>query len=298
MATSIAPIEKKCPQCYRFREWPREFLGKRGAPNRVCQFCRVRYSNWSNKSATEKLDGIPPRVDSAPAGRMLFTLRSHNKKTGPIPLSISERGTCPSSCSLYNAGCYAAYGNLGSHWRGTGTSKNSWIPWQTFLARVRSLPRGQLWRHNEAGDLAGTGTLLDKQKLAELVAANAGRQGFTFTHKTEAKNIEAIREANLSGFTINLSADTLEEADRLCASESGPVAVILPQDAPTRGLRTPGGRGVVVCPAQTVGITCLECKLCAKPFRRGIVGFRSHGTAAALITEIVKRRLPIVKEIR
>ena len=175
---------------------------------------------------------------------MLFTRSSKNTKTGPIPVSISERGTCPTSCSLYDAGCYASYGKLGGHWKGVGTAARAWMPYKEFLARVRQLPEGQLWRHNEAGDLAGRGGALDVGKLRALVAANRGRRGFTFTHKTGAAHLPLYQWAALEGFVVNLSADSLEQADALLDRQPPgehpmPTAVLLPEDAPTRASALP-----------------------------------------------------------
>lgn len=275
---------KRCAQCWQFRP-NGYFLGARGAPIRTCVDCREKYSGWSSKTLTEKLYG-KTRVDSPPAGYVLWMSRSGNKKLGGLPASISERGTCPSSCGFYLAGCYAEYGKLGSHWRRVGETAG--LLWSDFLARVRCLPEGQLWRHNEAGDLAGDGEDLDERALSELVEANMGRRGFTFTHKHK---FESIRWAVSHGFTINLSADTLDQADELAALGVAPVAVILPHDA-TRRTKTPAGRRVVVCPAQTTErMTCADCQLCAKPWRKSIVGFRAHGQFKAHVPELIRLRV-------
>jgi hypothetical protein len=223
----------------------------------------------------------------------MFSRRSGNAKTGPIPVSMSERGTCPPSCGLYDAGCYADYGKLAAHWRAVGARG---MAWEAFLASVRRLPAGQLWRHNEAGDLAGNGQELDVEQLVELVEANRGRRGFTFTHKHAPAHYEALQWSNLEGFTVNLSADSLEAADALyqddddVLTKAGPVAVILPHDAPATGVRTPQGRRVVVCPAQTHGMSCADCQLCSHPFRASIVGFRAHGQFKKHVPELVQLR--------
>jgi hypothetical protein len=287
--TDARKTEERCPQCWAWKAWPKEFLGKRGAPIGLCTVCQGRYANYGNRTAAEKIAAVPPRVDPKTTGRVLFTLRSGNAKTGPIPVSISERGTCPPSCSLFRAGCYASYGKLGAHWRGVGTSSGSWIPFEAFLGRVRSLPEGSLWRHNEAGDLAGEGEDLDREALRALVAANRGRRGFTFTHKTHTRYTNVYKRAIAAGFTVNLSADSLKEADRL-QKRGLPTVVLLPADAPDRGIKTPGGHAVVVCPAQTSHLTCASCQLCAKPFRHSIVGFKAHGQSKALIPEIVRQK--------
>lgn len=290
---------KRCTQCWQPKPWPDSFIGRKGKPIRMCQECQARYYGWETMTTSEKLSRIPPRVDPEPAGRVLFMQRSQNRKTGPIPVSISERGTCPTSCSLYDAGCYASYGKLGSHWKERGTSASHWLPWVEFLDRVRTLPEHQLWRHNEAGDLAGTGNFLDWSKLFELVEANIDRRGFTYTHKHDSANDVMLRHANDRGFTVNLSADTLSEVDQLCGrgwpymGRSGPVVVLLPEDAPVRGVRTPDGRPVVTCPAQTSpGVSCADCELCANANRRSIVGFIPHGQTKGLISEIVRARRP------
>jgi len=71
-----------------------------------------------------------------------------------------------------------------------------------------------LWRHNEAGDLPGEGDDIDVPKLRALVQANRGKRGFTYTHKPvldNPQNAVAIKCANQNGFTVNLSADSIEE---------------------------------------------------------------------------------------
>ena len=129
--------------------------------------------------------------------------------------------------------------------------------------------------------------------LAELVDANEGKRGWTYTHKpvvgdgNEATcNRAAVRAANARGFTINLSADNLSEADELKTADCGPVVVVLPADAPL-AMSTPAGHKVIVCPAQRPGsaATCATCGLCQKQ-RAVIVGFLAHGTQAKAASAI------------
>ena len=145
------------------------------------------------------------------------------------------------------------------------------------------LPDGQLWRHNQAGDLPGVGDAIDRAQLDKLVAANEGKRGFTYTHKpAEGVNAEAIREANARGFTVNLSANNLAHADELVRADVGPVVVVLSSE--TQGnakISTPAGNRVVVCPATyREDVTCASCGLCQRQ-REVIVGFPAHGAAAA-----------------
>ena len=209
-----------------------------------------------------------------------LTLVSRNVKTGPIPVSTTSAESCPSACPFNNAnGCYAASGPLALHWRKV-TNGLSGDSYGAFLDKVSRLMKGQLWRHNQAGDLIGEGDTLDVQALALLVKANKGKRGFTYTHKPLASQVErdAIRDANKGGFTVNLSGNTLAHADTLADMGIAPVVVVLPHDA-TSNTVTPKGRKVVVCPAtQRDDISCASCGLCQKQ-RDSIVGFPAHGTS-------------------
>ena len=109
--------------------------------------------------------------------------------------------------------------------------------WDKFIEDVKSIPNGRLWRHNQAGDLPHDNGVIDRAALDHLVAANRGKRGFTFTHHDMSipENREAVKEANAKGFTINLSANGIGEIDSLVALGIGPIATVLPMDAPEAG---------------------------------------------------------------
>ena len=282
---------RKCPQCWRDKPYPSGFLGAKGKPIRWCTSCRANYRGWDKKTPADRAAIPRTGVPVLPELRVTFVASSKNEKLGGIPASTTSRNTCPPSCSFYDGGCYALYGKTAHHWRTTGSNGGTW---EELLEHVRALPAAQLWRHNVAGDLPGAGESLDRIRLFELIDANAGRRGFTFTHKRGGPwGHAAIADANNSGFTINLSADTLAQADALAELAIGPVAVVLPSDAPDR-LKTPADRRVVVCPAETEGLTCVECQLCANPMRKAIVGFRAHGQSKRLVSELVRARRTVV----
>lgn len=260
-------------------------MGRRGLYVRRCRRCQNLYAK-GGRAPTRRW-----RLDQLDTTRVRFILRSQDRKLGGIPATYSSGQTCPDACPLKDAGCYAEFGFVRHHWEQHAKDSRSW---KTFLCNVRVLPPRQLWRHNIAGDLPGIGDRLDGNALIDLVLANAGRRGFTFTHKPLRSALEQalVSVANRRGFTINLSADSLAEADELAELGIGPVAVTLPSDAPDLGLRTPAGRHVVVCPAERTGITCARCQLCAKPQRKAIVGFRAHGQWSKRIDG--RLRLPVV----
>lgn len=217
-----------------------------------------------------------------------LTQASENKKTGAMPVSISDSSTCPKSCPLLKNGCYARNFPLGYHWRRVDSGG---LTWAGLLAKVKKIPRGNIWRHNQAGDLPGVGDRLDVAALRELVKANGSRRGFTYSHKPLRRKIErqAVKDANAAGFVVNLSADNLAEADKLAALGVGPVVVVLPRGS--EGGLTPGGRRVVRClaeGAQAGTVTCASCQLCADAGRKTVIGFTAHGNRWKLADKIAK----------
>lgn len=213
-----------------------------------------------------------------------LTPRSRNAKTGPIPVSTTGQSTCPDVCPFKAGGCYAKGGPLAMHWRKVGAGIAG-TDWSTFCESVKALPEGQLWRHNQAGDLPGDGVTIDALAMTELVHANARRKGFTYTHypvtgvsTAEAANRREVQHANGAGFTVNLSANNPAHADALADLGVGPVVTVLPAEQ-TENTTTPKGRKVVVCPAtQRDDVSCATCKLCSRQ-RDVIVGFPAHGAS-------------------
>lgn len=201
---------------------------------------------------------------------------SHNKKTGPIPVTISPRSTCPDACPLKGAGCYAENFPLKLHWQRVDNGHG--ISWPALCDEVSRFPRGQLWRYGQAGDLPGDGDHIDPGALFELIKANKGRRGFGYTHKPmTSENQSLVYMANQQGFTVNLSADSLREADELAALDVAPVVVALPHTQKCN-TRTPEGRKVLICPNHfDSAVQCSNCELCAIPDRAAIIGFPAHG---------------------
>jgi hypothetical protein len=162
------------------------------------------------------------------------------------------------------------------------SDKKRGTEWPEFTKSIAALPAGQLWRHNQAGDLPQQNGTVDPVKLGELVAANTGKRGFTYSHHRDADSINWIRHANAWGFTVNLSANDLHDADYLASQNAGPVVVVLPSTQ-NENLKTPAGRPVIVCPAtQRDDVSCATCQLCQRQ-RAAIVGFPAHGSRHRVI---------------
>ena len=221
-----------------------------------------------------------------------FVKKSANRKTGAIPVTYSERKTCPDTCPHKDADCYAEDYYTRMAWDKVpqrGGDINA------LCDSVSALPDGQLWRHNVAGDLPGDNRKIDTKALTAIIRANKGKRGFTFTHKpmSSAKNRALVQTANNGGFTVNLSADDVGHADKLASLDIAPVVAIVPIDTADK-FTTPNGRAGIVCPAQSRDdVTCLDCKLCSVASRRVIIGFRAHGTKAKQTDALARKVIPI-----
>jgi len=227
-----------------------------------------------------------------------LTQISRNAKLGAIPATTSAKDTCAKACPFFKNGCYAFGGHVNMHWEKVtkGERGGDWAHLIDELKR-KTYPT-QIWRHNVSGDLAGDGEAIDAEKLAELTKANKGKRGFTYTHYDtieNAANREAVRAANAGGFTINLSANNIDHADKLAALDIAPVAAVLPSEyeiakgesvtdykarLETLPQTTPQGRKIVTCPASYMpAVSCATCKLCAVGNRKTIIGFPAHGAS-------------------
>lgn len=217
---------------------------------------------------------------------------SSNRKTGPMPVTYTTADTCPDNCGLKNE-CYAKHGPTVMHWRKV-TNGTAGLEFSEFLDKLeRTLYPGMTWRHNVAGDLPGVNDEIDRSALMGIVNVNRKRKakGFTYTHKptlNHPNNRSAVAVSNDLGFTVNLSADNVNQADDLADLNIGPVVVVMPEDC-SRTEKTPKGRTIVQCPATyNDTVNCQRCGICAHSGRKSIVGFPAHGTKKKALTKHLK----------
>jgi len=219
-----------------------------------------------------------------------LTKISGNSKTGPIPVSTTSSETCPPTCGAFKV-CYAKAGPLAMHWKKVSDGSRG-TDWETFTKTIQRLPRGQVWRHNQSGDLPGKSGTINAKELEMLVKANKGKNGFTYTHKPLTKrNIQIIKSANDNGFTINASCDNVSDIDKTL-KHGLPVVAIAPSDAP-RKITTKNGNVSVGCPAAyREDTSCSNCghgmPLCGRKDRKYSIHFPAHGVYKKKANELSK----------
>ena len=187
-----------------------------------------------------------------------LTKVSGNSQTGPIPVSTSGKETCNPSCPLKHV-CYAKKGQTNMHWSKVDSGERG-TDYPTFTNEIRKFPYGQLWRHNQAGDLHK-----DVKYVDQLIDANRGRRGFTYTSWDYPT--ELFLHAKRQGFTINKSCYSASSAAD--AASRGIPAVFSGAPVEYRDVTawTEFGVRFVVCPTKRNSpaakkVQCATCHLC------------------------------------
>src|SRR3984893_4272998 len=121
--------------------------------------------------------------------RALFVPVSANAKTGPIPATITERGSCWSGCALYGKGCHAFDAALGLCWAGVsdGTRGGSW---DELCAKVAALGLGHRGRSDQMEHFAGLDVSVKETSVC--VVDDAGRVILEQKVSTEPTDIIAL----------------------------------------------------------------------------------------------------------
>jgi hypothetical protein len=247
-----------------------------------------RFENWHKVTAQRQNQCILNESSGINPMQVALTMVSSNVKTGPIPTTTSERSSCWEGCAFYDKGCYAKSGPQALHWRKISEGERG-LPWNEFVSAIRKIAKGQIWRHNVSGDLPHVFGDIDADKTQQLVNANRGRRGYTYTHHPlNDHNINVIRECNSKGFTVNASTESVEVADKVMTEHGIPAVAVVNSEESRRFFRTESGRKVVVCPAMIHdSVTCATCGLCQKADREFVIAFPAHGTAKKTVNSIV-----------
>ena len=170
-----------------------------------------------------------------------FIENTNSRKVGAMAVSYSPRQTCPDTCPLKNGKCYGENFPIKLHWDNYSNDLND--NYDRFIDEIklyRKYNGNKIWRHNIVGDLvADKDFKINAKKLYQLIDANKKGDVICYTHhhtikdkngknKLSLYNLNRIKEANELGFTINLSADTIDQAKQLYNKTKLPTAVSLP----------------------------------------------------------------------
>lgn len=205
--------------------------------------------------------------------------KTNNKKTGKVAATYITGDTCPDRCPFLSI-CYANQGTMGNT-----PFKIAETHGTEDLARtadgIRALPDGALVRHAVSGEPT-------PEYVAAMGAAHEDRPdtlGWTYLHSWPDRS-PAEFPTNL---VPNASCETPEELEKATANGWDTVLVATGADDELIGQKVAGKR-VIVCPNQSRGVTCAECKLCMKRDRAVTIAFLPHGAKNKIGMAVASKR--------
>lgn len=221
-------------------------------------------------------------------------LTGKKPQTGPdvrpvVYATTSSRSTCPAECphkKENGGGCYAENHPMRHHWDAVSSGDRGSL-YADHLSQIAALPAGSLLRIFQAGDLpANQQGRLSRTFARGLAKAAKGLKVWGYSHHRPelGENLEILRTLNRQGVNVNVSCETLPQADAMIRAGL-PAVVVVPSDEKRTHWRSPDGHPVMVCPAQTTdGASCATCLMCCRGRGGGsdprlIIAFKSHGAS-------------------
>lgn len=195
-----------------------------------------------------------------------------NRKTGPVALSTyRNQGSCPTTCSLYGAGCYAENRTIGGGSSPFMVGEKGAPDMTALLAEIRKLRRGEIVRLNVSGDYLLPDGTPDQAYIDATNTIPPYVEVLSYTHAWRTLRPEWFKDHTRPNASCDSIADVAE------ALSMGWKAVVVDPDGSLPGMVV-GGEKLVSCPFETHERQCLDCRLCARGKRSSVVVFQVHGT--------------------
>lgn len=208
-----------------------------------------------------------------------FVPKTNNKKTGKVAATYITGDTCPDRCPFLGV-CYANQGTMGNS-PFKVAEKHGSADLSRTADGIRALPEGALVRHAVSGE--------PTPEYVEVVgAAHEDRPdtlGWTYLHSWPDRSPTEF-PANL---VPNASCETGEELEKAIGNGWDTVLVATGEEDPLIGSVVSGKR-VIVCPNQTRGVTCADCRLCMKRDRAVTIAFLPHGAHRKVSEAVAAKR--------
>lgn len=207
--------------------------------------------------------------------------------------SRADGGSCPRSCPLLGAGCYAEGGRVamvGARLERTKGVRAIDIAREEAAAidaayQGGRVPRGWGLRLHVSGDARTVGAARVLARAASRWIARGGARPWSYSHAWRA----VLREA-WGPVSVLASLERASQAEEARAQGYAPALVVASFPAPSW---REAGVLWIACPAQTArGATCAECRACwrADSLRdRGLgIAFAAHGVSRRRVLAVIQ----------
>lgn len=263
----------------------------------------MRNPSYTLRSTAKRAPVAKPRG-------VMFIEASATSKLSPIEHAVSVTYapiavTCPDTCEMKGAGCYAQSGNVALHNRRVETeaAELGLTALETAQAEASAIdgafragvPQdgargGRDLRLHVSGDCALPEGARALGKAARRWRARGGGAVWTYTHAWRTVPRAAW------GRSVSVLASCDKPSEVAAARKRGyAVAIVVPEHAPDgKAWKDSAGNTWIPCPQQTREIPCTVCRLCLNAdglaARDAGIAFAAHGTSK----NAIKRRLPLI----
>jgi len=222
-----------------------------------------------------------------PSQSIALAVHSANRKLGGAAATHVAQGSCPNTCPLLGAGCYAESGPQGIHSRrlaraaaGRALRPVDYARAEASAIDALSPKSNEPLRLGVVGDARTVPAARMRAGAAERWQARGGGPTWTYTHAWRTVPRSAY------GPAISPLASIDDPKDARVARTRGYAPALIVGQFPATSWRK-AGTVWIACPSQTRGITCAACRLCwradtLRDVRRG-VAFQAHGSGAPRI---------------
>jgi hypothetical protein len=217
-----------------------------------------------------------------------------------VSATYAPQSTCPKSCPLRDAGCYAELGNMGFQTarlnRAAAGSRRKPAAKPIELARLEAahialLSGRRKLRVHVVGDCASASTAAIIGAAMVKHENRRGKAAWTYTHAWKT-----VPAAAWQGARVLASCHSARDVH--AAAARGYAAAILTPPHPTHKVYQYQGLSIVPCPAQFRRAdgrrhsTCEQCSLCQSPemlkARGLVIGFQPDSNTKARILRVIQ----------
>jgi hypothetical protein len=207
--------------------------------------------------------------------------KSGNKKIGPSSATYVAQSSCPTTCPLLGAGCYAESGRMALHTRRLAESSASVDELAREEADAIDTLSGRLpLRIHVVGDSTTSSAARRVAASVRRYVKRHGSSAWGYTH--------AWRDVPASAWRgVSMLASCESRADVDAAHARGYRAAIVVDEHRSDKRHDRDGVDVIPCPEQTRGARCIDCRLCWDPPAGAVIAFAAHGARAKTVRATV-----------
>ena len=211
---------------------------------------------------------------------------SDNSKVGKISITAASQDSCPPTCPLRGAGCYAEVGraNLVTSRVNQSDVRDPLEIAQAEANAIRTLSGRRMLRLHVVGDCYIDEGVRLLAKAASEHTAKAGKAVFTYTHGHSTKR-ESWGE-----ISVLRSCETFEQVKT--AHEAGFASAMVVEEHESPNAQKREDFTIIPCPQQTGRVKdCAQCKLCSQDkklhSKKAVIAFAIHGSRAKKAKEVL-----------